>query len=249
MPEGECYLYLQAPTALTLEEAFKYHVDTRNFFAWIVGAPLVGTDPVAALVGLKDRLEQWRDAGSDNLEALIAYIKEQGYCDVPVEAVSSGYDIQPKLPSTHQRRLSIRGMLRGPLRAAQSLDAMGLAKRRMSTSSAINTRVPLSRHQSIVIPEYGTGMVKRRLSDSSSNGTPPSLTHSREASTSSSASMSSDYESPTISEAPELPVRGSSFEKPGLGGRDVRIVDDNRGQERMISTLIEEISEGNPYGR
>ena len=249
MPEGECYLYLHAPADLSLEDAFKYHVDTRNFFAWMVGAPLVGTDPVAALVGLKDRLEQWRDAPSDNLEALIAYIKEQGYCDVPVEAVSFGYDVQPKLPSTRERRLSIRSMLRGPLRAAQSLDAVRLAKRRLSTSSPMNAPVPLSRHQSIVVPQYGTGMEHRRLSDSSSNDTPPSLTHSREASTSSSASMTSDYDSPTTSERPELPIRGSSFEKTGLSGRGVRIIDDNTGQERMISSLIEEISEGNPYGR
>ena len=77
----ESYLYLHAPQHLNREESFAYHVITRNFFAWLMGVPIVGRDPVSALLALKDRMDLWRDEGSDNLKAICDYIHQQGYGD------------------------------------------------------------------------------------------------------------------------------------------------------------------------
>ena len=74
-------LYLDAPAGVEGQEVFKYHVTTRNFFAWLVGAPLVGVDPVSALLELKVRMDAWRDVGADNFGALYQYVQEQGYGD------------------------------------------------------------------------------------------------------------------------------------------------------------------------
>ena len=74
-------LYLDAPTTMSQDEAFMYHLTTRNFFAWLVGAPLVGKDPVSALIDLKVRMDTWRDVGADNYTALQQYVQEQGYDD------------------------------------------------------------------------------------------------------------------------------------------------------------------------
>lgn len=79
---GESYLYLHAPEHLSREESFAYHVTTRNFFAWLIGAPIVGSEPVSALLALKDRMDIWRDEGSDNFKAICNYIREQGYGDI-----------------------------------------------------------------------------------------------------------------------------------------------------------------------
>jgi hypothetical protein len=78
----ESYLYLHAPQHLSRDESFAYHVTTRNFFAWLMGAPIVGYDPVSALLSLKDRMDIWRDEGSDNLKAICDYIQDQGYGDI-----------------------------------------------------------------------------------------------------------------------------------------------------------------------
>lgn len=79
---NESYLYLHAPENLTREESYAYHVTTRNFFAWLLGAPIVGHDPMSALLALKDRMDIWRDEGSDNLKAICDYVREQGYGDI-----------------------------------------------------------------------------------------------------------------------------------------------------------------------
>ncbi len=47
-----------------------------------MGVPIVGYDPVSALLALKDRMDLWRDEGSDNMKAICDYIHEQGYGDI-----------------------------------------------------------------------------------------------------------------------------------------------------------------------
>ena len=74
-------LYLDAPPNTSPEKTYTYHITTRNFFAWLVGAPLVGKDPVSALIDLKIRMDAWRDVGADNYAALQQYVSEQGYDD------------------------------------------------------------------------------------------------------------------------------------------------------------------------
>ena len=89
--EENCsFLYLQAPAGLSRDESYVYHLTTRNFFAWLLGVPLVGTDPVSALLGLKLRMDMWRDPGSGNFGALFDYVKEQGYGDFEALEIEMG---------------------------------------------------------------------------------------------------------------------------------------------------------------
>jgi hypothetical protein len=75
------YLYLYPPVGLSRAEGYSYHITTRNFFAWLLGVPLVGTDPVSALLDLKARMDIWRDPGADNFEAIFEYARQQEYGD------------------------------------------------------------------------------------------------------------------------------------------------------------------------
>jgi hypothetical protein len=76
-----CSIHLDAPSDMSRIERYNYHITTRNFFAWLVGAPLVGTDPVSALLDLKVRMDIWRDPGADNFGSLFQYVTEQSYGD------------------------------------------------------------------------------------------------------------------------------------------------------------------------
>jgi hypothetical protein len=89
--EENCsFLYLPAPAGLSADESYVYHLTTRNFFAWLLGVPLVGTDPVSALLDLKMRMDIWRDPGSGNFGALFDYVKEQGYGDFEALEIEMG---------------------------------------------------------------------------------------------------------------------------------------------------------------
>lgn len=76
-----CSLHLDAPADMSMLERHNYHITTRNFFAWLVGTPLVGSDPVSALLNLKVRMDIWRDSGADNFGSLFQYVQEQSYGD------------------------------------------------------------------------------------------------------------------------------------------------------------------------
>lgn len=78
---GEFFLYLYAPSHLNRPDAFAYHVTTRNFVAWVVGRPLVGVDPLTAMLELKKRMDIWRDPGLDNFRTLLKFTRSQGYAD------------------------------------------------------------------------------------------------------------------------------------------------------------------------
>ena len=75
------YLYLYPPVGLSRAESYSYHITTRNFFAWLLGVPLVGTDPVSALLDLKARMDIWRDPDANNFEAVFEYARQQAYGD------------------------------------------------------------------------------------------------------------------------------------------------------------------------
>ena len=88
--ENCSYLYLHAPPEFSKVESYAYHITTRNFFGWLLGVPIVGADPVSALLDLKIRMDQWRDSGSDNFGALFEYVKEQGYGDFEALEIEMG---------------------------------------------------------------------------------------------------------------------------------------------------------------
>jgi hypothetical protein len=75
------YLYLYPPIGLSRAEGYSYHITTRNFFAWLLGVPLVGTDPVSALLDLKARMDIWRNPGANNFKAVFEYARQQAYGD------------------------------------------------------------------------------------------------------------------------------------------------------------------------
>lgn len=75
-------LYVPPPPDADRKEAFLYHIATRNFFAWIFGKSLVGNHLGAALVGLLNRMSQFRSPGEDNVQAIMDYMDEEGYADM-----------------------------------------------------------------------------------------------------------------------------------------------------------------------
>jgi hypothetical protein len=96
--EDNCsFLYLPSPTGLSRDESYVYHLTSRNFFAWLLGVPLVGTDPVSALLDLKIRMDKWRDPGSGNFGALFDYVKEQGYGDFEALEIEMGKRLNPDM--------------------------------------------------------------------------------------------------------------------------------------------------------
>jgi hypothetical protein len=78
---GQIDLYIPAPKGLGKNEAFQFHVCTRNFFAWIFSKALVGRHLGGALVDLMERMKQFRPAQSHNVDAILRYLEETGYSD------------------------------------------------------------------------------------------------------------------------------------------------------------------------
>ena len=74
-------LYIPAPRTLSREEAFQYHITTRNFFAWIYEKPLVGNRLGDALISLYERMHDFRRLGGQNEDDILAYIDGQAYTD------------------------------------------------------------------------------------------------------------------------------------------------------------------------
>lgn len=71
-------LYLPAPEEALRSEAFRWHIATRNFFAWLQDAPLVGMNLGDALVDLLDRMNHFRPNGN-NTSDLLSYAGRIGY--------------------------------------------------------------------------------------------------------------------------------------------------------------------------
>lgn len=130
----ESYLYLHAPANLSREGSFAYHVTTRNFFAWLVGAPIVGQDPTSALVALKSRMDIWRDKGSDNFQAICDYIHEQGYGDVAQIPVPLSPIQQPTLYHGTSRRYKSAPGLEKPIKrlSGELFDSVATARQSLS---------------------------------------------------------------------------------------------------------------------
>ncbi|KAL9618003.1 MAG: hypothetical protein Q9160_007251 [Pyrenula sp. 1 TL-2023] len=77
------HLYLPTPSGLESSEVFHYHLTTRNFFAVLLNVPLVGADPINAVLEVKKRMDIWLDGSLDNMKAIFEYISRQGYSDPP----------------------------------------------------------------------------------------------------------------------------------------------------------------------
>ena len=74
-------LFIPAPLASTRDEAVRYHLTTRNFFAWMFEKPLVGIHLGDTLCSLLTRMNEWRYDSEENEDDFLAYVDEQGYTD------------------------------------------------------------------------------------------------------------------------------------------------------------------------
>ena len=74
-------MYIPAPSHLSRDEAFRYHLTTRNFFAWLYERPLVGDRLGEALIALLERMNEYRPNQDENQEDLLVFIDGQEYSD------------------------------------------------------------------------------------------------------------------------------------------------------------------------
>ncbi|XPS71501.1 hypothetical protein M3J07_003680 [Ascochyta lentis] len=78
--QGIVNLFIPAPDDASRQESFKWHVTTRNFFAFLLGKPLVGYQMGQTFVDLQERLQLFR-SGLNNHEDFLQYAEDQGYRD------------------------------------------------------------------------------------------------------------------------------------------------------------------------
>lgn len=71
-------LYIPAPPCATRQEAHLYHIGTRNYFAHLVKAPLVGETLGIAITELWKRIHLWQASEVAQYD-LREYLQEQGY--------------------------------------------------------------------------------------------------------------------------------------------------------------------------
>ncbi|EON63300.1 hypothetical protein W97_02527 [Coniosporium apollinis CBS 100218] len=76
---GKYELYIPAPEDAKKEDAFLWHITTRNYFAFLAGKPLVGSHLGRSLVDLQERLHLFRNGDADNHKDLMAYMEDMGY--------------------------------------------------------------------------------------------------------------------------------------------------------------------------
>lgn len=74
-------IYVPAPSHLSREDAFRYHLTTRNFFAWMFDLPIVGDRLGEALNATFERMSMYRPDKEHNLEDFLQYLDSQGYTD------------------------------------------------------------------------------------------------------------------------------------------------------------------------
>jgi hypothetical protein len=74
-------LYIPAPGEVSRTDAFDWHITTRNFFAFVLGKPLVGCHLGKTLVQLQERIRIVRPGNLENHQDLVSYLNQQGYMD------------------------------------------------------------------------------------------------------------------------------------------------------------------------
>lgn len=74
-------LYIPAPDHASREDSFDWHITTRNFFAFVMGKPLIGRSMGQAFIKLQERMKLFR-SDADNQGDFLQYIEEQGYRDL-----------------------------------------------------------------------------------------------------------------------------------------------------------------------
>ena len=78
---GKYEAFIPAPDSCIHEEAFHWHITTRNFFAYLFQKPLIGTHLGQAIIDLRERLRTFRSEDVDNEQDLHLYLEELGYLE------------------------------------------------------------------------------------------------------------------------------------------------------------------------
>ncbi|KAI7451854.1 hypothetical protein KC336_g58 [Hortaea werneckii] len=81
----KCELYIPAPAHLSREQAYLYHLTTRNFFAYATSRPVVGERLSSSLLDLLERIREWQPK-SAALANFANYCRDQGYEDMAENA-------------------------------------------------------------------------------------------------------------------------------------------------------------------
>ncbi|KAI6838133.1 hypothetical protein KC327_g1750 [Hortaea werneckii] len=81
----QCELYIPAPAHLSREQAYLYHLTTRNFFAYATSRPVVGERLSSSLLDLLERIREWQPK-SAALANFASYCQDQGYEDMAENA-------------------------------------------------------------------------------------------------------------------------------------------------------------------
>ncbi|KAK4192149.1 hypothetical protein QBC35DRAFT_424382 [Podospora australis] len=84
-------MYFPTPLNLSKTDQFRHHITTRNVFAMLYHASLVGLSLYQALTDLHSRLEQYMPSEADNVGTILNYLSARGIDDVrnePETAVS-----------------------------------------------------------------------------------------------------------------------------------------------------------------
>ena len=129
----------------------QYHVTTRNFFAWIMGKPVVGPNPASALLALKLRMDVWRAPMSDNFAEVYHYARTQNYGELGdmqlfmtnhlrgLTATPAGYKLLPFTSQPVQTETQKAGLKRSLKKHLQSIQ--DLVTRRRHTFDGAGTFV------------------------------------------------------------------------------------------------------------
>jgi hypothetical protein len=75
----EYELYIPAPDDALREEAYSWHITTRNFFAYIANKPLVGAKLGKTFIDLLERMQLFCPNKTSNSQDLLNYAQQQGY--------------------------------------------------------------------------------------------------------------------------------------------------------------------------
>ncbi|KAF1832725.1 hypothetical protein BDW02DRAFT_410977 [Decorospora gaudefroyi] len=75
-------LFIPASDDISREDSFRWHITTRNFFAFLLGKPLVGEHMGQAFADLQERLHIFRPNHINNHQDFLDYAENQGYRDL-----------------------------------------------------------------------------------------------------------------------------------------------------------------------
>ena len=78
-------LYMDARSGGSKVDVLRYHITTRNLFAFLLRKPLIGFTYYQALVDLHERLDEYLPAGVDSAVTLQSYLVIIGLVNVSNE--------------------------------------------------------------------------------------------------------------------------------------------------------------------